>query len=112
MNENLKIEFGNLYSNLPDSVDEEFFDPIIISESCKIERIISKGHRSPDNAWYDQDKNEWVMVLKGSAELEFENDNKILKMIPGDHVNIPAHCRHRVEWTDPNAETIWLAIHY
>ena len=57
-------------------------------------------------------KNEWVMVLKGSAGLRLENDKEIIKMMPGDYINIPAHCKHRVEWTDPDIETIWLAIHY
>ena len=56
-------KFGNLLSNLPDQIDDEIFETIINSEGCKIERIISKGHHSPDNYWYDQEKNEWVMVL-------------------------------------------------
>ncbi len=60
----LKNKFGNLFSNLPDQIDDEIFETIIDSEGCKIERIISKGHHSPDNYWYDQEKNEWVMVLK------------------------------------------------
>ena len=83
--------------------------PGCISEGCKIGRIISKGHHSLDNYWYDQEKNEWVMVLKGSAGLIC--DKEIIKMMPGDYINIPAHCKHRVEWTDPDIETIWLAIH-
>ena len=58
-------KFGNLLSNLPDQIDDEIFETIINSEGCKIERIISKCHRSLNNYWYDQEKNEWVMVLKG-----------------------------------------------
>ena len=112
MNDELKVMLGNLFSNLPDQIDDEIFETIISSEGCKIERIVSKGHHSPDDYWYDQDKNEFVMVLKGSAGLKFENDQKIVKMMPGDYINIPAHCRHRVEWTDPDVETIWLAVHY
>jgi cupin 2 domain-containing protein len=57
-------KFGNLLSNLPDQIDDEILETIINSEGCKTKRIISKGHHSPDNYWYDQEKNEWVMVLK------------------------------------------------
>ena len=72
----------------------------------------AKGHHSLNNYWYDHEKNEWVMVLKGSAGLRLENDNEIIKMMPGDYINIPVHYKHRVEWTDSDIETIWLAIHY
>lgn len=112
MNDELKVTIGSLFSNLPDRIDKETFKTIISSESFKMERIVSKGHSSPKDFWYDQDNNEWVMVLKGSAGLRFENDQEIIKMAPGDYINIPAHCRHRVEWTDPDVETIWLAVHY
>lgn len=112
MNDDKKITIGNLFSILPDQIDRESFETILSSESFKIERIVSKGHSSPEDYWYDQNKHEWVMVLKGSAGLRFENEQDIIKMMPGDYVNIPAHCKHRVEWTDPDVETIWLAVHY
>ena len=112
MNDELKNKFGNLFSNLPNQIDDKIFETIIDSDGCKIERIISKGHHSLNNYWYDQEKNEWVMVLKGSAGLRLENDNEIIKMMPGDYINIPVHYKHRVEWTDSDIETIWLAIHY
>ena len=95
-----------------DQIDKELFETIISSENLTIERIVSKGHRSPEDYWYDQDTNEWVMVLKGSAGLRFENEQEIVEMMSGDYINIPAHCKHRVEWTDPEVETIWLAVHY
>jgi cupin 2 domain-containing protein len=112
MNDDKKILVGNILANLPDRIDKELFETIISYGSLKIERIVSKGHRSPDDFWYDQDKHEWVMVLKGSAGLRFEDKQEITKMMPGDYINIPAHCKHRVEWTDPVVETIWLAVHY
>ena len=112
MTDGLKIKLGNLFSNLPDAIDDEVFETIVTSESIKIERIVSKSHRTVDNYWYDQKKNEWVMIIKGSAGLRFENDQKMVEMMQGDYINIPAHCRHRVEWTDPDVETIWLAVHY
>ena len=109
---NSKVNIENIFSNLPDQIDKELFETINSSENLKIERIVSRGHRSPEDYWYDQDKHEWVMVLKGSAGLRFENEQETVKMIPGDYINIPAHCKHRVEWTDPDVETIWLAVHY
>ena len=109
---NSKVNIENIFSNLPDQIDKELFETINSSENLKIERIVSRGHRSPEDYWYDQDKHEWVMVLKGSAGLRLENEQEIIKMIPGDYINIPAHCKHRVEWTDPDVETIWLAVHY
>ncbi|UCD88501.1 MAG: cupin domain-containing protein [Desulfobacterales bacterium] len=102
----------NIFSNLPDQINKESFDTIISAASFTIERIVSRGHHSPEDYWYDQNNNEWVMVLKGSAGLKFENEHKSITMMPGDYINIPAHCRHRVEWTDPTVETIWLAVHY
>lgn len=102
----------NVFSNIPDAIPDEIFDKIFQTKNITIERIISKGHASPTNFWYDQEKNEWVMVLKGHARLRFGENNELLEMKPGDYINIPAHCKHRVEWTDPNKETIWLAVHY
>jgi cupin 2 domain-containing protein len=81
------------------------------SEHIRLERIISKGQISAENFWYDQDENEWVVVLKGKAKLKFENE-EILEMETGDYINIPAHKKHRVDWTTPETETIWLAIFY
>jgi cupin 2 domain-containing protein len=70
----------------------------------------SQGHASPGGFWYDQGQHEWVVVLKGAARLRFEAE--IVEMKPGDFMNIPAHERHRVEWTTPDEPTIWLAVHY
>ena len=112
MNEAIKIKAGNIFSNIPRHIDDEIFDTILTSDGCEIKRIISKGNQSPPNYWYDQERSEWVMVLKGAAELKFENSNKTVDMMPGDYVLIPARCKHRVEWTDPEVETIWLAMYY
>ena len=79
--------------------------------NCRIEKIMSQGHCSPEGFWYDQDENEWVTVLQGRAVLGFENGREI-EMKPGDHLNIPAHQKHRIQWTDPEQETIWLAVFY
>ena len=102
----------NIFKNIPDNLPEELFQEILKTENIKVERIVSKGHSSPDNFWYDQEENEWVILLKGSAGLLFEEDGKFVILKPGDYINIPSHTKHRVEWTDPDTETVWLAIHY
>lgn len=89
----------------------EVIDAIIAKDAVRIERIVSMGHASPPGFWYDQQTSEWVLVLRGEARLAFENGETI-DLKPGDFVNIPAHRRHRVEWTTPNEPTIWLAVHY
>lgn len=109
MSENSK-EFGNLYASIPANLDNELFELILKNENIKIERIISKGHISPETGWYDQTYNEWVVVIKGTATITFEDEE--LSMQPGSYINIPAHTRHKVACTNPEDETIWLAIHY
>jgi len=102
---------NNIFNNIPQNIEEEVFEQLLNSENLKIERIISKGHHSPASAWYDQERNEWVMILTGKAILLFE-DGSTICLKKGDYINIPAHKKHQVKWTEPNIETIWLAIHY
>jgi len=101
----------NILKNIPKDLAEEVFETIFLKDGLKIERIISKGHTTPTEQWYDQDSNEWVILLEGEAILSFE-DSEDVKLSTGDYINIPAHKKHRVSWTTPNKETIWLAIHY
>jgi cupin 2 domain-containing protein len=102
----------NLFSNIPDSITEEIFETLIKTDHFKLGRIISSGQTTPPGEWYDQDEDEWVILLSGRAGLLFEDDKEICVMNPGDYVHIPAHTRHRVEWTDANQKTVWLALHY
>lgn len=102
---------ANIFASIPEHLDDELSDLLIQHESIRIERIISKGHVSPAVGWYDQAENEWVMVLQGAAILAFENDADV-RLESGDHLKIPAHTRHRVKWTLPEAETVWLAVYY
>lgn len=106
------MNVGNIFSNIPKAIQDELFETLAETGHCKIERIVSTGHSTPDTYWYNQEKNEWVMILKGSAGLLFEGISETFVMKAGDYVNIPAHSKHRVQWTDPKEETIWLAIHY
>jgi len=101
----------NLYKPTPDNLDEEIFELLVQGENVKIERIISKGHTSPDSGWYDQAQNEWVLVLKGNASISFEN-GQVVDLNEGDYLNILSHQKHKVIRTSTTTDTIWLAIHY
>jgi cupin 2 domain-containing protein len=101
---------GNLFTGLPAGLPDELFETLAERRSVRIERIVSHGHASVPGFWYDQQQHEWIVLLKGAARLGFEDRTVELK--PGDFLNIPAHQKHRVEWTTPNAPTVWLAVHY
>lgn len=101
----------NIFDNLPADLSDEVFETLAESSSVKIERIVSKGQRSPKTGWYDQAQNEWVIVLKGEAIIQFD-DATSATLKAGDYLNIKAHQKHKVSWTDPESETLWLAVHY
>ncbi len=101
----------NIFENIPPPGETEFFEKLVEGANVTIERIVSFGHSSPVTSWYDQGRHEWVMVIKGEAVLLFE-DGARQRLTAGDYLNIPAHTRHRVEWTIPEIETVWLAVHF
>ena len=103
-------EFANLFDGISASLPAELTQVVLATPQLRIERIVSHGHRSPDDFWYDQEQDEWVLLVAGAARLQFENE--VVEMKPGSFLNIPAHRSHRVAWTDPNQPTIWLAVHY
>ena len=103
---------ANIFANIPDELPQELVERLGEAEGVSIERIVSRGHATPPGEWYDQERNEWVVLLRGAAGLLFEGDEEPLELRPGDHVNIPAHRRHRVAWTAPDEDTVWLAVHY
>lgn len=105
------MKSGNIYDEIPKDLSGEVFEKIAGNGQVSIERIVSKGHTSPESGWYDQQQNEWVIVVKGVAVLTFEDGGDV-KLSSGDHVDIPSHTKHKVSWTDPEVETIWLAVHY
>ena len=102
---------NNIFDAIPENLKTEVFERLVETDDVTIERIVSKGHKSPQSGWYDQNKNEWVLVLKGEAILLFADETSIT-LKAGDFVDIPAHKKHRVEWTAVDVETIWLAVHY
>ncbi|MGQ0720795.1 MAG: cupin domain-containing protein [Candidatus Eiseniibacteriota bacterium] len=90
----------------------EKLETLFEGRDLRIERIVSRGHASPPGFWYDSDEGEWVMLLSGAAEVRFEEEGRRVKLAPGDHLHIRPHERHRVEWTQPDADTVWLAVHH
>jgi cupin 2 domain-containing protein len=105
-------EILNILTDLPPALAGEVCDAIVESDSIRIERIVSNGQATQEGEWYDQEWDEWVLVLAGSAALLFGDGQEPQRLGPGDHTLIPAGCRHRVAWTDPDVKTVWLAVHF
>ncbi len=101
---------ANLFRDIPSALKKEFVETLLAKNQVRIERIVSKGQASPQGFWYDQSEDEWVVVLKGRAIIKIEHQESVKELDPGDSLFLPAHLRHRVEWTDPAEETIWLAV--
>ena len=106
------VAFANLFEHIPNELPSEQFRKIceLGRGMIRIERIVSRGHCSPEGFWYDQEDDEWVLMLKGAATLSIEGREEPVTLRPGDSLLLPAHCRHRVEQTAPGEETIWLAV--
>ncbi|HMB69544.1 MAG TPA: cupin domain-containing protein [bacterium] len=94
----------------PRQPSPEKIETLLRRPGVRVERITSHGHRTKEGFWYDQNEDEWVMVLAGAALLRFANEAEARRLGPGDHADIPAHARHRVEWTDPDSDTVWIAV--
>lgn len=107
------IRSGNLLANLPDAQQAEIFQVLLEQPgSMQIERIVSRGQVTSEGVWYDQERDEWVLLLTGGAELQLADEGAARRLEPGDWLHLPAHCRHRVVWTAPEQETVWLAVHW
>lgn len=108
----MTITAGNIFEPVASNAPGEQLTALLTTTNLRLERIVSHAHASPEGFWYDQEWAEWVIVLKGSAGLHFEGESAPRVLSPGDHVDIPAHARHRVAWTDAQEPTVWLALHY
>jgi len=102
----------NLFADVRTSLPAELLQPLLERPGLRIERIVSHGHASPPDFWYDQAEHEWVAVLQGAAKLRLADPDEFIDLKPGDFLNVPAHRKHRVEWTTPDEPTIWLAVFY
>lgn len=104
---------GNLFAGLTEATGgDERFEELLVRGGFRLERIVSNGQASPPGFWYDQDVAEWVLLLSGAAQIQFEDEAEPRSLVPGDWLDIAAHRRHRVNWTDPAQPSVWLAIHY
>jgi cupin 2 domain-containing protein len=105
------MALSNIFADVADEPSREQFNDLLRAGDVRIERIVSHGQASPPGFWYDQDWGEWVLVLQGSAGLRLEGEAE-RRLHRGDFLHIPPHVRHRVEWTDADGPTIWLAVHH
>ncbi|MFO0975446.1 MAG: cupin domain-containing protein [Planctomycetaceae bacterium] len=101
---------ANIFDDIPHNMPAEVVQTLLLADDVRIERIVSHGHASPADFWYDQSQDEWVIVLTGAARLQFEDGGVEMKV--GDFIHIPAFRKHRVDWTTPDEPTIWLAVFY
>ena len=101
---------NNLLSTLPATLTDELTETLVQARHVRIERVVSLGHASPPDFWYEQEENEFVLLIQGAARLQFEDSAAEMK--PGDWLDIPAHRKHRVEWTTSDEKTVWLAVFY
>lgn len=102
----------NVFAGIPDELPGELTKALLQADGLRIERIVSHGHASPADFWYDQHEHEWVLLLDGAARVEFEDSTEEVELRTGDYIFIPAHRRHRVAWTDPAKDTIWLTVFF
>jgi cupin 2 domain-containing protein len=105
------IKTQNIFKTNPEKPNEEIFEIILNNKNLKLERIITNGQTTPPGEWYNQENDEWVVLIQGSALILFENE-KFIILNKGDHILIPKNCKHRVQWVDSNQECIWLALHF
>lgn len=105
------MKANSLFHDLPDECPTEVFEALLRRDDVIIERIVSDGQSTPAGQWYDQDWDEWVVLLQGNAGVLFEGDDEPVSLRPGDYLYIPLHKKHRVEWTDGHGKSIWLAVH-
>ncbi|WP_114418911.1 cupin domain-containing protein [Marinospirillum perlucidum] len=102
---------ANIFSRVPAASEQEIFEELLTSEGVRIERILSYGQSSPEEGWYDQEENEWVLVLQGEGCIAYEDGREVI-LKAGNYLELPRHTRHRVAWTAAGETTIWLAIFY
>jgi cupin 2 domain-containing protein len=106
------VSLHNLFSQLDEHAEREQFLILLSRPGLRIERVVSTGQVSPPGFWYEQEQGEWLVLLAGEAKLLIEDEAAPRDLLPGDFIDLPPGCRHRVDWTDPEAVTIWLTVSY
>lgn len=108
----MDIRHGNLFAAVDAATPDEQVQALLTAPGLRVERIVSTGQASPPGFWFDQDWDEFVLLVSGAAGVLIEAEVATRSLGPGDHLIIPAHVRHRVEWTSASGPTVWLAVHY
>ena len=106
------MKTGNLFTPVPEARNKEIVESLVKTTGFTFERIIAQGQPTPPDEWYDQEWDEWAVLLSGEARLLFEGEDEPRTIKPGDWLLIPAHKRHRVEWCAPDEQTVWLALNH
>jgi cupin 2 domain-containing protein len=107
------VKTGNLARDLhARALPDEIIEVLIERPGLSIERIVSTGQATPEGQWYDQETDEWVLLVRGSACLRIEGEREDRELSEGDWILLPAHCRHRVTWTRAEPPTVWLAVYF
>ena len=104
-------EISNIFELPKQLPQQELFEALLDRDKILIERVVSTGQITPPGEWYDQERNEWLIVLQGEGELSYENGSRI-KLAVGDYLLIKAHQKHRVEYTSVKPPCIWLTIFF
>lgn len=106
------VRSGSLHHGVPHGPGaEEVVDSLLDEPGARIERIVSTGQATPGGDWYDQNSEEFVLLVAGAARLRIEDEDRDRELKEGDWLVLPAHCRHRVTWTQADPPTVWLAVH-
>ncbi|PLX80484.1 MAG: hypothetical protein C0616_08290 [Desulfuromonas sp.] len=105
------MQIENLLRNIPRELPDELIEPLVERQGIRLERIVSRQHSTAPGEWYDQEWDEWVLLVEGEAILRFAEPDETIQMHAGDFLLIPARRRHRVERTSESCDTIWLALH-
>jgi cupin 2 domain-containing protein len=106
---------ANLGDDIPATLPAELVQTLVTGSDVRVERILSRGHASPPDFWYYQPEHEWVLLMQGAARLQIETAPGVIEtcdLQAGNYLLLPAHQRHRVDWTHPTETTIWLAIFF
>ena len=85
----------------------ERFDELLQTNNVRIERILSAPGST--SGPYDQEQDEWVLLLQGQAILEVEGERVELRV--GEAFFLPARTVHKVLDTSKEPPCIWLAVH-
>lgn len=105
------IPHGNLLRGLAPDPAREVEEGLVTRPGLRIGRIVSAGQASPEGFWYDQEEDEFVLLVAGAAGLQIEGEAAPRRLLPGDWVHLPAGFRHRVAWTQADPPTVWLVVY-